>query len=348
MPTKLHSPIRADGTLSSRLLTAVVVPPGALRLIFAAIVVGAHYAQFSGHHLNAPIDGMAVNGFFVLSGYWVARLWDTTYSKLPSPIPTFYISRAWRIWPLATIGTLLMYALSQTPVGAGTLLSNFALIGLGLESGALNPPEWSLAVEVQFYLVAPLLFLLVRSPGWALGLLALGAACWVPHAFGLTDTSLPVFLVAFVLGTLYARHPLPETAARYALPGLLVFLVLGVLANALPDIPRNTALLRFYIAALTFAILPYIALSVAKTSSKLDRALGDLAFPVYVTHWPAFVVMSGLMPHWVLPAVLATAAASLLLWACVDRPLERARRSFVARQRAKPAAAVETADAWST
>ena len=78
--------IWTDGTLSTRILSKVVVPPGALRLIFASIVVVAHYSIFSGHHLPAPIDGVAVNGFFFLSGYWVTRLWDNTYSKLPSPI----------------------------------------------------------------------------------------------------------------------------------------------------------------------------------------------------------------------------------------------------------------------
>jgi peptidoglycan/LPS O-acetylase OafA/YrhL len=338
---KLQSAIWLDrpvGTLSKRILAQAVVPPGALRLILAMIVVVAHYAGFTGNHLHAPIDGVAVSGFFFLSGFWVTRLWDNSYSKLPSPISTFYISRAWRIYPLATIGTLAMVLVADTHVGPGTLLSNLGLIGLGLESGALNPPEWSLAVEVQFYLVAPLLFVLLWSTKWTWPLLGLGGVCWLPHAFGLIDTSLPVFLVPFLLGALYARHPLPETAARFALAGLALFFVFGVLSNATPFTLRlGTTFQRFVILALSASILPYVALSVLRPSSKTDRVLGDLAFPVYIAHWPVYVLLSGVLTHWVLAAMAATMAVSILLWAFVDRPLEKRRRDFVASQRAKPA-----------
>ena len=64
--------------------------------------------MLSGGFLSTPLDGVAVDVFFALSGYWIARLWDASYSTLPSPISTFYVSRAWRIFPLALIGSLVM------------------------------------------------------------------------------------------------------------------------------------------------------------------------------------------------------------------------------------------------
>ena len=232
-----------------------------------------------------------------------------------------------------------MLILADSHVRAGTLLSNLALIGLRLDKGAINPPEWSLGIEAQFYLAAPLLFVLLRQTKWTWILIGIGSVCWLPHALGRLDTYLPVFLVTFVLGILYARNPVPQTAARFALAGLAFFLVFGVLVNVFPPLSSGTTYLRFYILALSIAILPYVALSVTKPSSKIDRVLGDLAFPVYIVHWPVFVVVSGLVSRWVVPAMLATMLVSLLLWAFVDRPLERRRRAFVDRQRAAPALA---------
>lgn len=339
MFSNAHSTVWADAARPARSLAFVVVPPGALRLIFAATVVVAHYALLSGHRIPAPIDGVAVNGFFVLSGYWIAHLWDKTYSKLPVPIPTFYISRAWRIYPLAILGTLAMVPLVEFHVGGSTMVPNLALVGLRMQRPILNPPEWSLAVEMQFYLLAPLLLVLVRSARWLWALLAIGTIFWLRFAFEEVDSSLAVFLVFFLAGILYARHPMPQTAARFALGGLAVFLVFGLLVIVLPPMGAGTTYLRFYILALTIAIIPYTALSVTKISSKTDRMLGDLAFPVYIAHWPVFVVVSGLVNHWVAPAMLATLVVSLLLWAFVDRPLERRRRAFVDRQRVAPAPA---------
>jgi len=275
----------------------------------------------------------------------VTRLWDNSYSKLLAPVTTFYISRAWRIYPLAILGTLAMYPLIETHIGASTMVPNLALIGLRMQRPILNPPEWSLAIELQFYLLAPLLLVLVRSMRWVCALLAIGTVFWLRFTFEHGDTWLPVFLVFFLAGVLYARHPLPQTAARFALGGLALFLVFGVLASVLPAMGAGKTYLRFYILALTIAILPYAALSVAKVSSKTDRVLGDLAFPVYIAHWPVFVVASGLVSRWILPAMLATAVVSLLLCALVDRPLERWRRAFVASRRARPALTLDAYNA---
>lgn len=329
------SAVSIKGSLSECFISKLVVAPGALRLIFAATVVIAHYALLSGHALPAPIDGVAVNGFFVLSGYWIARLWDNTYSKLPAPISTFYVSRAWRIYPLAVIGTLAMLPLVDYHVGGSTLGPNLALFTLRMQWPVLNPPEWSLAIELQFYLLAPLLLLLTRQAKWVWALLAVGTVFWLRFTFEHGDTWLPVYLVFFLGGILYARHPLPQTAERFALGGLVAFLVFGVLANALPALATGKTYLRFYILALTLAIVPYTALNVEKTSSKPDRVLGDLAFPVYIAHWPVFAVMSALTAHWVAPAIAATALVSMGLWAFVDRPLERLRRAFVASRRTR-------------
>jgi peptidoglycan/LPS O-acetylase OafA/YrhL len=86
----------------------MVLSPGALRLALAAMVVAAHYLPALGVPVSFLFDAVPVYGFFFLSGYWVARLWDEKYSRCRQPLLTFYFSRAWRIYPLATASTLLM------------------------------------------------------------------------------------------------------------------------------------------------------------------------------------------------------------------------------------------------
>ncbi len=308
--------------------------PGALRLVLATTVAAAHYVMLSGGFLSTPLDGVAVHVFFALSGYWIACLWDATYGTLPTPLSTFYLSRAWRIYPLALIGSLVMLPLADFPIGPEALLANATLITLaGLHSEVLNPPAWSLAIEVQFYLAAPLILEMVRSSRWTLILVALGAISWLLFSFILIGASLPVFLLFFLAGALYARGVIPQPTPRLVNIGLSLFLVFGLLANAFLPLMDKGPCLRLYLFALTMTVLPFAAQCVGRSSSETDRTLGDLAFPVYLIHWPMFALTSLMFTHWVLPAVIGTAAVSWLLWALVDRLSEQRRRQFIARRK---------------
>jgi hypothetical protein len=43
------------------------------------------------------LGGWAVAMFFVLSGYWIARMWDEKYSREDTHYLTFVISLCWRL-----------------------------------------------------------------------------------------------------------------------------------------------------------------------------------------------------------------------------------------------------------
>ncbi len=128
-----------------------VLTPGAMRLLLASLVLAIHYLGWLRLPAPGPFDGIAVVGFFFLSGYWIARLWAEKYSRLPRPLLTFYISRALRIYPLATLATLAMVAVPHAhPHGMWRVLTNLALFGISLDGGnAINPPVWSLGTEVD-------------------------------------------------------------------------------------------------------------------------------------------------------------------------------------------------------
>jgi peptidoglycan/LPS O-acetylase OafA/YrhL len=309
----------------------MLLRPGALRLALASIVVLAHYTILSGGRLHTPIDGAAVVAFFFLSGYWVTKLWDKTYSTLRSPTLTFYISRAWRIYPLAIIGTLMMAAVASPTPTMQTVVWNFALIGLKLGK-SLNPPEWSLAIEVQFYLAAPFLFIALRQATVMWAVVGFGLLAWLAFAFSFAGTTLLVFVLHFALGIFYARtRRAADWMRRLAPISVGLFFFLGVLPNAFDPVVSGRTAERLAAVVLSISALPYVAACLTMPSSRIDRVLGDLAYPIYLTHWPAFVFAARATPDYAIAlGILVTCAGSVMLWALVDRPLERWRRSFVA------------------
>jgi peptidoglycan/LPS O-acetylase OafA/YrhL len=309
---------------------SVILPPGALRLLLACIVVVSHYGYLSGSPLYSPIDGPAVVGFFFFSGYWVALLWRTKYSRCRPMLATFYLSRALRIYPLAVLATLTMAVV--TPTDLSSLVWNMALFGLQFGS-ALNPPAWSLGTEVQFYAVAPLLFILVRYRTAFLLLLILGACTWVAFALKWTGTFLPTFILPFVLGAHYAQGPRYNWVIRLAVPSLVAFVLLGVVPNIVRPAFSLDAISRFVVILLSSVSLPYIAASLAKKSDQADRMLGDLAYPVYLFHWPMYLIVAKIFPNQGLAmAVTLTAAVSIAVLWLVDRPIETWRRRLVSRR----------------
>lgn len=324
----------------------LIPPPGALRLILACLVVISHYAFLSGHPLHVGIDGPAVIGFFFFSGYWITRLWRDKYSRCQSPLLTFYLSRGWRIYPLAILGTLAMAAVAPTDIA--TLLWNLALFGLQF-GFALNPPAWSLATELQFYAVAPLLILLLTNRAAFALMSVAGLLTWTAFALGWIGTWFPTFMLPFVLGVYYAHNPNGKLMLRLAPWSLSVFVVFGVLPNILALPVALDAVSRFVVMVLSLFSLPFIAASLTQKSGGIDRELGNLAYPVYLFHWPVFVGIAKFVPDYRIAAVATLAISVAVLW-LVDRPLERWRQHWVARRStgATASAAAEPADSRST
>ena len=111
--------------------------------------------------------------FFVLSGFLLAGPWvASALDERPTPrLARFAAKRAARVVPaywVAMIGSfwLLTGTGHDFEVGA-TQLPLFAVFGqnyVGAAAGKLDPPMWSLVVEVSFYAVLPLAgWLLVRA-----------------------------------------------------------------------------------------------------------------------------------------------------------------------------------------
>jgi peptidoglycan/LPS O-acetylase OafA/YrhL len=146
---------------------------------FAAILVFWYHARWQAgdpeimlgaidiRSLLLSMDG-GVGIFFVLSGFLLSRpFWKSCLDPLPQTIALipYFIRRALRIAPayyLSLIHTHVFSNLTYTFWGAFSLLLSL----LGLHTffhqsyvWALNPVIWSIGIEVQFYLLLPILFI---------------------------------------------------------------------------------------------------------------------------------------------------------------------------------------------
>lgn len=121
---------------------------------------------------------LGVNFFFVLSGFLIQYVLTNEFNKTGKiNLRNFYIRRGLRIVPLYIAVTLFGFLLfpiiklffNLTPIETAhpvmffLFLSNFNNIWYGLPDASMLGVLWSVAVEVQFYLLWPILFVLLNS-----------------------------------------------------------------------------------------------------------------------------------------------------------------------------------------
>jgi peptidoglycan/LPS O-acetylase OafA/YrhL len=151
----------------------------ALRAI-AVLLVVLYHANIPGIHGGF----FGVDVFFVVSGFVITNvLLRERASTGHSSIPGFYARRIRRILPAATvvlIATLFATyhwlsfitgaSVAEDAKYVATFVGNFHFASIGTQYFAAHQPPstlqqfWSLAVEEQFYLVWPILFLLLTLP----------------------------------------------------------------------------------------------------------------------------------------------------------------------------------------
>ena len=222
--------------------------------------------------------------------------------------PIFLSEQAWWgrhiLWHLTLLNGLVPSHL--LPRAASTLLA----------------PGWSLTLEWQYYLVAPILAVACQTGGRLVLLFVVilaGSAfgSWIydfPSAF--LFTKLPLFLVGMMSQHLVWRRRDPFQAVSPAQIGW--GMMLAVTATILTS--DNLLALVGWAAVLAVIINfgegcgysgPFAAIRRLLLDARV-QTLGHLSFPLYLLHWPVIILLLRLLLYWQ-PQVRARYAALFLL-----------------------------------
>jgi peptidoglycan/LPS O-acetylase OafA/YrhL len=202
---------------------------------------------------------------------------------------------------------------------------------LWLGDSMLLPQAWSIGSEVLFYLMAPWV---VRRPGllWGLLLASLGlkVALEVGAGEGASYYFFPAQCCYFLAGVLAHRY---FGAVR---PGRFGLLTLVAVLGALGTFAWWANGLAVHLAPVAFlAAVP--AIFAASQRWKWDRWLGELSYPIYLSHLLAIGVLMIAFKRTVggppsFAAILTlTVILSLALRLGVEAPFERFRSRFSRR-----------------
>lgn len=294
-------------------MTLFLTGPGALRFLLAFVVV-IH------HSFPLRMGAWAVYAFFILSGYWIARMWDEKYSKARQAPLTFLCSRWCRLAPVFFVSLALALISSSFIAGAPPVPQQFAewmmrqlpIIG-SKSAGSVLPPTWSLDVEMQFY-VAFTLLMLVRGTAlrgivnWLVAALAVVSVVLVVQELqqglvGSHRSSLTIYFWLFAIG-MWMHQLRYSPSGRVAAVSASAFGIITLAflawpftraaicasggAEAAPLLPgsmdpRSIIQAWWAIGAVVFA--PFIAWNVQQKSGPFDRMLGNWAYPLYLFHW---------------------------------------------------------------
>ncbi len=337
------------------------------------------------NHLDQIINHgyLAVDFFFLLSGFVVGYAYDDRWKDMT--VGSFFKRRLVRLQPMVVMGSIvgalcfyfqasgLWPSISQTPVWklvlvmiiGGTLIPVPSALDIRgwSEMHPLDGPAWSLFFE---YIANILYALFVRKFSQkALALLVAISAAALIH-LAVTSINGDVIggwsLEPAQLHVGFARLMYPFFAGLFlSRMGKLIytkyaFLYCSLMIVAVLAIPRIGGSDHLWVNGLydslsIIFIFPLIVLLgaggklIGNTASRLCKFLGDISYPIYITHYPLIYIYTGWVHDYKPPAQKAFAFGILLLlasitiaYACLRLYDEPVRKWLGAKFLSKPVA----------
>lgn len=334
-----------------------------LRGIACLMVVAFHYlhrGQASGRltegaapwldHL-ASFGYLGVHLFFMISGYVIAM------SAEGATLRSFFASRVSRLYPVLWAGVLLTSAVTWAAasphfsVSLPQVLANLTMVPHWMQVAYVDGAYWSLAVELQFYLLmAALIGLrwLHRAELVMAAWLLVGTANVVRPMYPVEYWLIAQWASLFVAGMLFHRVTRDGWTARRV--GLMAWAVVLTLAYAartalLPAAGAEPAAAGWASLAVTASLLllfhlVFLAVSrgaLALRGGKICLWMGILTYPVYILHQNiGYIVLEAAGWRAVdfhLRALVVLVGVLVAAWAVnrwIERPLSRWLKSRLA------------------
>ena len=325
-----------------------------LRGVASLLVVIYHNFGFINKYFFFGWLGLDI--FFVLSGFLITDILLNTL-ETKHYLRNFYVRRMLRVFPLyyasLVIFLIVLPAIPGLPIQISYFVNNQVWLWTYLENwlyifkpshnqSALNH-LWSLAVEEQFYILWPLIILLLRKTKYILIfisfvlLLTVGLRYWVwiNHIENLAYYNLYTFT---------------------RIDGICIGCIVALLQKInIKFLEKNTAIIVFVFAALNFIFFfinreynfsfPYLAIVGYTTVAMLFgllvyyivnggtriltsmfnlaplKLIGRISYGCYIIHWPLYLIIGPFLVKWcsqhisfISPNFFASAAATILAY----------------------------------
>lgn len=273
---------------------------GYLRFLLASVVALTHldiedtninYFENSTIYISAIF---AVKLFFVISGFLIPFTLNKNYNSSNFFLSTisYYINRVLRIYPLYFFALLIfffeMHYLQIINVGNNIFLlpldffiSNFKLI---FSNNLILPQAWSLDIELRWYLYFPIILII--------------------GSFFKKYRLIFYFFVLLLSNTHFAILNIPFYQGmgnyfNWFFLGLIFFEI-----HLFWKIKKNILIkfLPFFIILIPFTNIKYteffliiaifiLCMNINTKSSRLDKMLGDLSYPIFILHLPTLIII---------------------------------------------------------
>ncbi len=298
-----------------------------LRGVAALLVVAFHVLEtYSGDRFHQIINHgyLAVDFFFLLSGFVVAYAYDDRWGKMSQW--DFYKRRLVRLQPMVIMGTVIGAALfyfqasdvvfpliGHTPVWKLLLvmLVGFTMLPLPVsmdirgwqEMHPLDGPAWSLffeyianilyAVFVRKFSKTALTILVILSAGLLVQYLLMGPKGDVIGGWSLDQTQLHIgfarMLYPFFAGVLLSRlGKLIRIKGAFTVCSLLIAAVFFIPRIGGPEHLWMNGLYESVCIIIVFPLIVSIGAGGQITgafASKVCKFFGDISYPIYITHY---------------------------------------------------------------
>lgn len=314
-----------------------------LRFVLASLVFMEH-AQIVGGMLPGYF---AVQVFFALSGWLIGGI---LINMQASDLPRFFFNRATRIWIPYFFAVFLLYSFALLKEGVApyyfrSLLSDVTLthnwfikkvpeVLSAMPMQGTGAHFWSIAVEEQFYLVAPILifFTPVRK----------SVVAWTAlTAIAILSGSLFGAISGGVLAVILNQRWPNFYSGKAAQIGIFTALLVMVAASWIWPQSYSYLLPLISVAIVLLLVRP-------GPRGALGMTLGGLSFPMYLNHWIGIFAGNALLSK--VPAIgksgamgvgygFAVISAAGIYW-LIDRNVMRYRDAWYTALRGKGAMTV--------
>lgn len=255
---------------------------GTYRFILAALVALSHFGVIVAGFNPGQ---WAVICFYTLSGLLMERQFHKL-SQQANGAAAFYLDRFLRICPLFFVVLLLAWA--HNPLSWGAAAANVTLLPLNYSSllgiPLLIAPSWSLACEVHFYLLVPLLvFLSTRILRVVLvaSLCLFAVSPFLPQSDFWGFMGLPGILFTFLSGILINRKEFRFIRIVWMV-ALLLLITFGLGKYFHAGLPTGIHI-NVTIGCL-IALISTVCLDKLSPRVKWDRVLGLFSYPLFLCH----------------------------------------------------------------